>query len=66
VLSRTRTPAEALWLGAVFGAASFAVYDLTNHATLRDWRALMTVIDISWGAFSCAAASWLAVSVGRV
>ena len=66
VLSKARTPVEALWLGAVFGATSFAVYDLTNHATLREWRTAMTVIDIAWGAFSCAAASWAAAAFARV
>jgi uncharacterized membrane protein len=66
VLSRARTPIEALWLGAVFGATSFAIYDLTNHATLRDWRTTMTVVDICWGAFSCAVASWVAASFARV
>jgi uncharacterized membrane protein len=66
VLSRARTPAEALWLGAVFGATAFAVYDLTNHATLREWRTAMTVVDIGWGAFSCGLASWLAASFSRV
>jgi uncharacterized membrane protein len=66
VLSKARTPAEALWLGAVFGATSFAIYDLTNHATLRDWRPAMTVIDICWGAFSCAVASWVAATFARV
>jgi uncharacterized membrane protein len=66
VLSKARTPAEALWLGAVFAATPFAIYDLTNHATLRDWRAAMTVIDICWGAFSCAVASWVAATYARV
>ena len=66
VLSRARTPGEALWLGAVYGATSFAIYDLTNHATLRDWHAAMTAVDICWGAFSCAVASWTAAAFARV
>jgi len=65
VLSRARTPLEALALGALFGAITFAVYDLTNHATLRDWRTSMTVIDIAWGAFSCGVASWVAATLTR-
>lgn len=65
VLAQARTPAEALALGAFFGAVSFAVYDLTNHATLRDWRAAMTVVDICWGAVSCGAASWVAAAFSR-
>lgn len=65
VLPRARTPMTALWLGAVFGATTFAVYDLTNHATLREWRTAMTVVDICWGAFSCAVASWVTAAVAR-
>ena len=53
------TPFEALALGALFGAMTFAVYDLTNHATLREWRPAMTMIDIAWGACSCGVASWV-------
>jgi uncharacterized membrane protein len=66
VLARARTAGEALWLGAFFGATSFAVYDLTNHATLRDWRAAMTIVDICWGACSCGAACWVAAALSRV
>lgn len=65
VLARSRTPLEALALGALFGAITYAVYDLTNHATLRDWRASMTIIDICWGALSCGTAAWMAATFGR-
>ena len=65
VLARARTPIDALVLGALFGAIAFAVYDLTNQATLRDWRAVMTVIDIGWGAVSCGTASWMAAVFTR-
>jgi len=65
VLARARTPFEALALGALFGALTFAVYDLTNHATLREWRVAMTVIDIGWGALSCGVASWVAATILR-
>ena len=65
VLTRARTPLDALIQGACFGALTFAVYDLTNHATLREWRALMTVVDIAWGATSCGVASWVAGMLTR-
>jgi uncharacterized membrane protein len=58
VLARARTPPEAL-------ALTYAVYDLTNHATLRDWRPIMTVIDICWGACSCGVAAWTASMLSR-
>jgi uncharacterized membrane protein len=65
VLARARTPLEALLLGALFGAITYAVYDLTNHATLRGWSTTMTVVDICWGAFSCGVTAWLVASVTR-
>jgi uncharacterized membrane protein len=65
VLSRARDPVDALLLGALFGAVTFAVYDLTNHATLRDWSTTMTMVDICWGAVSCGITSWLVATVTR-
>lgn len=56
---------QAMAWGACFGAITFAVYDLTNHATLREWRATMTLVDIAWGAFSCGTAAWVASMVTR-
>lgn len=66
VLGRARTPVEALALGAFFGAVAFAVYDLTNHATLRNWSPVVTVVDIAWGAFSCGVAAWIAATLAGV
>lgn len=65
VADRARGGAQAVAWGAMFGAVTFAVYDLTNHATLREWRAAMTLVDITWGAFSCGAAAWVAWMIVR-
>jgi uncharacterized membrane protein len=65
VLSRATSPAQAAVLGAAFGVIAFAVYDLTNHATLRDWRTAMTVVDIMWGGVSCGTASWISATLTR-
>jgi uncharacterized membrane protein len=65
VLGRGRGPMDALMMGALFGAVTYAVYDLTNHATLREWSATMTVVDISWGAFSCGVTSWAVATLTR-
>jgi uncharacterized membrane protein len=65
VLPRARAPIDALALGAFFGAVTFAVYDLTNHATLKEWRPVLTIVDIAWGTCSCAVASWAASLVSR-
>ncbi|MDX2203136.1 MAG: DUF2177 family protein [Hyphomicrobiaceae bacterium] len=54
----------ALVYGALFGLFTYATYDLTNLATLRNWTAQITVIDIGWGAVMgalvSAAAYWIA------
>lgn len=52
-----------LW-GALFGLVAYGTYDLTNHATLRDWPLAVTVADMAWGALLSGTASvagiWLA------
>ncbi len=37
--------------GAIFGLVSYATYDLTNLATLKDWPIKFVVYDLVWGAF---------------
>ncbi len=39
----------ALGLGAAFGFFTYATYDMTNWATVRDWPAKVVVVDILWG-----------------
>ncbi len=39
----------ALFAGMFFGLITYATYDLTNLATLKDWPVLITVIDLIWG-----------------
>lgn len=45
------TLATALVLGALFGFFTYATYDLTNLATLKDWSKSLVVVDILWGTF---------------
>lgn len=40
----------ALLFGALFGFITYATYDLTNLATLKDWPLLVTIVDLAWGA----------------
>ena len=47
----------AVVLGALFGMFTYATYDLTNLATLKDWPVLIVIIDIAWGAFLSAVVS---------
>ena len=48
---------RAVVLGALFGFFTYATYDLTNLATLKDWPLQIVFIDIAWGAFLTAAVS---------
>jgi uncharacterized membrane protein len=59
---RGRSPWEAFGRGALFGLVAYATYDLTNHATMKDWPLLVTLVDLAWGAFltgTVAAAAFL-------
>jgi len=42
---------------AIFGLVTYATYDLTNMATLKDWPVLVTVVDLAWGTFISLAVS---------
>lgn len=39
----------ALLVGMLFGLITYATYDLTNLATLKDWPLTITIIDLIWG-----------------
>ncbi|MGM0409583.1 MAG: DUF2177 family protein [Bacillota bacterium] len=39
----------ALFAGIFFGVITYATYDMTNLATVKDWPISITVIDIIWG-----------------
>jgi uncharacterized membrane protein len=41
----------ALFAGMFFGLVTYATYDLTNLATVKDWPVLITAIDLVWGSF---------------
>ncbi|MCB9811586.1 DUF2177 family protein [Candidatus Nomurabacteria bacterium] len=56
---------KALVLGALFGLVTYATYDLTNHATLRDWPLMVTVVDILWGTVLGATVATLSYLLGN-
>ena len=49
--------------GALFGFFTYATYDLTNQATLRNWTLQLTLVDVAWGtilgAISATISFWL-------
>lgn len=40
---------KTLCAGAFFGLVTYATYDLTNLATIKDWPILITAVDLVWG-----------------
>jgi uncharacterized membrane protein len=54
----------ALW-GALFGFFTYATYDLTNLATLRDWPLQVVLVDIAWGTLLCTLVASASYMIGR-
>jgi uncharacterized membrane protein len=54
---------RALAYGALFGLLTYATYDLTNQATMRDWPVLVTVVDLAWGTVLSATVAFLSFQV---
>jgi uncharacterized membrane protein len=56
---------EAALLGGLFGFFTYATYDLTNMATIKDWPLKIVVIDILWGTCLCALVAVLSFLIAR-
>jgi uncharacterized membrane protein len=56
---------NALLLGALFGLITYATYDLTNLATLKNWPLIVTVVDIIWGTTLSAAISVITYLIAK-
>jgi uncharacterized membrane protein len=59
----SRFLASGLLWGALYGVAVYAVYDLTNRATLDHWPLPLAAVDIAWGGFLCAVVTAFAAFV---
>lgn len=57
--------ATAALHGAALGLVAYGTYDLTNHATLRNWPAIITVADMIWGTVLTASASVAGYAAAR-
>ena len=56
---------KALILGGFFGLITYATYDLTNHATVKNWPWIVTLVDLCWGLALSASVSCIGYSAGR-
>lgn len=50
---------------ALFGLITYATYDLTNLATLKDWPVLLTVVDMLWGTVLSVSVSLVGFFAGK-
>jgi uncharacterized membrane protein len=55
----------AFFSGALFGLITYATYDLTNLATLKDWPLLVTAVDLVWGAVLAASVSIITYFIAK-
>ena len=56
---------KAVILGALFGLISYATYDLTNMATVKNWPWIVSVVDMTWGLVLAASVSGVGYLAGR-
>jgi uncharacterized membrane protein len=50
---------------ALFGLVSYATYDLTNLATVKDWPVVISVVDMAWGTVLSVMVSYVSFMVGK-
>jgi len=56
---------QAAILGGLFGFFTYATYDLTNLATLKDWPLTVVVVDILWGTVLGASVASSSYAIGN-
>ena len=57
---------QAALLGALFGFFTYATYDLTNLATIKNWPLVMAVVDILWGACLCTLVALISFAISKL
>jgi len=62
---KSKSLKKAVLTGALFGLVSYATYDLTNLATLKDWPLIVTIVDLVWGTLLAATVSGVTYLVAK-
>ncbi|GAB4532579.1 MAG: DUF2177 family protein [Roseibium sp.] len=57
---------HAVVYGALFGFFTYATYDVTNLATLRNWPVIVAVVDVAWGTVLSAVAAAAGYNLTRL
>ncbi|NPU86387.1 MAG: DUF2177 family protein [Syntrophaceae bacterium] len=56
---------QAIVSGGLFGLFTYATYDLTNLATLKDWPLNVVFVDIAWGIVLTATVAAASFFIGK-
>ena len=54
----------ALW-GALYGFFTYATYELTNLALIKDWPLNIVIVDILWGVILCTVVATLSFYIAK-
>jgi uncharacterized membrane protein len=57
--------ATTLLRAVLFGLITYATYDLTNLATIKNWPVLITIVDMLWGATLSVLVSLASLIIGK-
>jgi uncharacterized membrane protein len=56
---------KALLWGSFYGFFTYATYDLTNMATIKNWPLKVVMVDILWGVFLCSMVASTSYLIGK-
>jgi uncharacterized membrane protein len=62
---KKRSWRHALFVGAIFGFVTYATFDLTALALLKDWPLLITLVDLAWGTVLSATVCLISFSIAK-
>jgi uncharacterized membrane protein len=62
---RNNSWGQAAVFGALFGFFTYATYDLTNLATIKNWPLVIVVVDILWGMCLCTLVAYLSFMISK-
>jgi uncharacterized membrane protein len=65
VISRSETPRDALYYGALLGLVSYGVFDFTIHFMLEDYDLKTTIMDVIWGSVLSAFVAWITFTISK-
>jgi uncharacterized membrane protein len=56
---------QAALLGGLYGFFTYATYDFTNLATIKDWPRIIVLVDLLWGVCLCTVVSVLSLTIAK-